>query len=230
MDLFSLAAGLGLLLGMRHAIEPDHVAAISTIVSAESNTRRAARVGLAWGVGHTLALLAAGGTLLVMRLELPAWFSAVTELGVGLVLIGLGAASLRRALREGRRGPHHLHAHGHNEHAHAGSIPHVHVGRFVLAPRPLMLGLVHGLAGTGALAAMVLASMPSIASGLVYIVVFGIGSILGMALLTGMLGATLQRVLRGARARMAVQAGAGLVSLIMGVVWIFVAVPGLGGH
>ncbi len=230
MDLFSLAAVLGLLIGMRHAIEPDHVAAISTIVSGENESRRAARVGLAWGVGHTLALLAAGGTLLVLRLEVPVWFAAVAELGVGLVLIGLGAASLRRALREGRRGPHHLHAHGHHEHAHAGSIPHVHVGRFVLAPRPLMLGLVHGLAGTGALTAVVLASMPSVATGLVYISLFGVGSTLGMTLLTGMLGATLQRAMRGARARLAIQAGAGFFSLAMGVVWVVLAVPGLGGR
>lgn len=229
MGIFSLATALGFLIGMRHALEADHIAAVSVIVSAGHESRRAARVGLAWGIGHTLALLAAGGTLLALRLELPGWLSEATELCVGLVLIGLGAGSIRRAFREGPRGPHHHHSHGDIEHAHVAADPHVHVGRFVLAPRPLFLGLLHGLAGTGALAAMVLASMPDLASGLVYIAVFGIGSIAGMTLLTGAMGPALQRLMRSARARLVLQGGAGLLSLGLGVAWVAASVAGLGG-
>ncbi|HEX5133037.1 MAG TPA: urease accessory protein [Candidatus Krumholzibacteria bacterium] len=230
MDILSITSILGFFVGMRHALEPDHVAAVSTLVSGEGGGRRAMRVGLAWGIGHTAALLAAGGALLIVRLELPGWFAAAAELFVGILLIGLGATSIARAVRDGQRGPHRTHAHGHNEHAHAGAIPHVHVGRFVLAARPLLMGLAHGLAGTGALAALVLASMPSLASGLLYIAVFGAGSILGMTLLTGVMGATLQTVMRGARARIAFQGGAGLLSLVVGIVWIFVSMPGVLGR
>jgi len=230
MGMFSFASVLGFLIGMRHAIEPDHIAAVSTIVSSEKSARRAARVGLAWGIGHTLALLAVGGTLLVLRLELPGWFSLVAELCVGLVLVGLGAASIRRSLKEGRRGPHHRHLHHGKEHTHSAVDPHVHVGRFVLAARPLFLGLLHGLAGTGALAAMVLASMPDIASGVLYMAVFGLGSIVGMTILTGIMGKTMQDVLRGARARVAFQSVAGVLSLVLGIVWVYVSAVALGGR
>jgi hypothetical protein len=230
MGMFSLASVLGFLIGMRHAIEPDHIAAVSTIVSSERGARRAARVGLAWGIGHTLALLVAGGTLLVLRLELPGWFSLAAELCVGLVLVGMGAGSIRRALQEGRRGPHHRHSHHGKEHAHSAVDPHVHLGRFVLSVRPLFLGLLHGLAGTGALAAMVLASMPDVASGLLYIAVFGLGSIVGMTILTGTMGKTMQDVLRGARARVAFQGIAGALSLVLGIVWMVVSATALGGR
>ena len=212
---------------MRHAVEPDHVAAVSTIVSLHHDPRRAARIGLAWGIGHALVLLLVGGVLLVLRLRLPGWFSTLAELGVGVALILLGATSLRRALREGRRGPVHLHAHRSGAHTHAGAIPHVHLGPFVLASRPLFFGMLHGLAGTGTLAAMVLASMPSLRSGLVYITVFGAGSILGMTMLTGVLGMTLRNAARGARARLLLQAGAGAMSLGLGAVWVWVSASGL---
>lgn len=230
MNLLSLASLLGLLTGMRHALEPDHVAAVSTIVSSERNPRRAARIGLAWGVGHTLVLLLVGGSLLVLRLELPGWFSVAAELCVGVALIGLGALSVRRALREGRRGPVHYHAHGAETHVHPAAIPHVHVGPFVLASRPLFFGFLHGLAGTGALAAMVLASMPTLRSGLLYITVFGVGSIVGMTVLAGVLGAALQNIARGGRTRVALQAAAGALSLVLGVVWVWVSASGLMGR
>jgi hypothetical protein len=230
MDMLSWASALGFLVGMRHAIEPDHIAAVSTIVSTEKDFRRSARVGLAWGIGHTLSLLLAGGTLLVLRVEFPGALSAAVELCVGLVLIALGVASLRRALREGGRGPLHLHSHGGNTHAHAAAVHHVHVGRFVLAGRPLFLGLLHGLAGTGALAAMILAGMPTIRSGLVYIAVFGVGSIAGMTLVTGVLGATLENFARSGRARAVFQGGAGALSLVVGLVWVWVSATGLAGR
>jgi hypothetical protein len=230
MELLSWASALGFLFGMRHAIEPDHIAAVSTIVSNEKDFRRSARVGLAWGIGHTLVLLLVGGSLLVLRLEFPERLSSAVELGVGLVLIALGAANLRRAAREGRRGPLHVHSHGPGTHLHAGAVHHVHVGRFVLATRPLILGLLHGFAGTGALAAMILASMPTITSGVIYIAVFGAGSMAGMTLVTGVLGKTLENVARGSRARAVLIGGAGALSLVVGVAWVWLAVNGLAGR
>lgn len=225
MEHLSWVPALGFLIGARHAIEPDHIAVISTIVSGEREHRNSARIGLAWGIGHASAVLLAGGVLLALRLEFPRSLSFMVELCVGLVLIAAGAVSLRRALREGREGPLQFHSHGRAvSHVHPALSAHVHVGRFALAGRPLALGLLHGLAGTGALSAMMLAAMPTPGTALLYLVLFGAGSIAGMTLLTGALGVSLQKLAREERGRRAVQAATGVLSLVVGLVcmWVWV--------
>ena len=210
---------LGFVLGLRHALEPDHLAAVSTLIADRPRPRTAAFVGALWGLGHATALVVAGGLLLVLRLRLPVSASRLLELAVAGMLITLGTQSLVRALREGRSGRAQEHAHGGRRHVHAGPPDHVHVGPWALARRPLLVGLVHGLAGSGALAALALASMPSIGSGLAYVVVFGLGSVAGMAVLTGLAGLPLGRLARGGRARVAMLSLAGTGSIAMGVVW-----------
>jgi hypothetical protein len=195
MPLLELAASpwLGSLLGMRHALEPDHLAAVTTLVSDEPDGRRAALLGAWWGLGHTLALVVVGTVLIAFQSGMPPTAASLFELVVALMLIVLGLRAIRQSLREGSSGPFQLHRHGWLVHTHAGTPAHLHIGRWTLARRPLIIGAVHGLAGSGALAALVLTSLPSTTSRLAYVVLFGAGSTLGMAALSGLLGWPLAR-------------------------------------
>lgn len=140
------SAGLGSLLGMRHALEPDHLAAISTLLTGERNARKAAWLGVYWGIGHTLTLLAAGTLLVVLRARMPQMASDVLEWAVVFLLVGFGVRAVYLAARDVLPGPAHSHAHG----ATGAPVP---VGQWTLARRPLLVGAVHGLAGSGALTA-----------------------------------------------------------------------------
>jgi hypothetical protein len=213
------SSGLGSLLGMRHALEPDHLTAVSTLVSEGHSTRRAALMGMCWGIGHTVSLILVGAALIVLRAEMPAVASDVFELLVAVMLIGLGARAIVIAARQGPSGPVHVHAHGDHVHAHHGVPAHVHIGTWTLARRPLIVGAVHGLAGSGALTALVLATLPTTSARLAYIALFGIGSTLGMAALSGLLGWPLARA--GSRRGIArgVSFAVGLVSIVLGLAW-----------
>jgi ABC-type nickel/cobalt efflux system permease component RcnA len=208
---------LGLLLGMRHALEPDHLAAISTLVTQSRSSRRGALVGAYWGVGHTLSLLLAGVALLLLESRMPERLAEVFELAVAIMLVVLGARALLRAARAD--GPVSPHRHGAVAHVHRGPQDHVHLGRWTLARRPLLVGVIHGLAGSGALTAFAFASLSGTAARIVYIALFGFGSVLGMALLSGVAGWPLSRMGRDPRAARAVAAMAGAVSMACGVAW-----------
>jgi hypothetical protein len=189
-----LTAGLlALTLGMRHAVEPDHLAAVSTLVAEQGGGRRAALLGAWWGVGHTLALLALGGLLLAVRVHISGRLDDLFELAVAGTLLVLGARALRRAHRA--EAPHHQHR-----------------------GRPLVVGVVHGLAGTGALTALVLGSMPSVGSGLWFMTWFGLGAIVGMALLAGLAGLAVRRLTLSPRAQARLGVAAGALSLGFGLV------------
>jgi high-affinity nickel permease len=185
--------GLGFLLGVRHALDADHVAAVSTFVSQDRSIWRACLRGTFWGLGHTAALLAAGVAVVAFKWQIPPALEEALEATVALVLIGLGGHVLVRALATAR-----VHRH---PHSHEGSLTHthlhVHLGEVTepghrhlwrAAPRPLLMGLLHGLAGSGALVLLALAGLPSPAAVLVYILVFGAGSTAGMLVLSGVIG------------------------------------------
>ena len=114
MPLVEIATGstLGAVLGMRHALEPDHLAAVSTLVAEERRSTRAMFLGVCWGVGHTLALVAVGAALIGLRAEMPPRMTDVFELGVALMLVALGTRAIRRAARQGSVGPSAVHQHG----------------------------------------------------------------------------------------------------------------------
>ena len=213
------SSGLGSLLGMRHALEPDHVAAVSTLVTGERSGVKAAWLGACWGVGHTLTLVVAGAVLVLLRAEMPAVASDAFEFAVALMLVGLGVRAIYVAVRQGPSGPAHLHHHGRLVHVHPGVPAHVHIGTWTLARRPLLVGAVHGLAGSGALTALVLTTLPSTAARLSYLALFGLGSTVGMAALSGLLGWPLARVGRHHVLGRAVSATVGCISTGLGLVW-----------
>jgi hypothetical protein len=213
------SSGLGSLLGMRHALEPDHLAAVSTLVTGERSSARAAWLGACWGLGHTLSLVTAGAVLVVLRAEMPASASDAFEFSVALMLVGLGLRAIYGAARQGPEGPTRLHHHGRLVHVHPGVAAHIHIGRWTLARRPLLVGAVHGLAGSGALTALVLATLPSTASRLTYMALFGLGSTAGMAALSGVLGWPLGHMAKHRAIARGISLAVGCVSTVLGVFW-----------
>ncbi len=221
MTAFEVLTGsaLGTLLGMRHALEPDHLTAVSTLVTGERSSARAAMLGASWGVGHTLSLVAVGAVLVVLRAEMPAHVADLFELFVAVMLVVLGVRAIALAVRQGPIGPPHVHAHHGVAHTHAGAPRHVHVGRWTLARRPLIVGAVHGLAGSGALTALVLATLTSTAARITYMALFGLGSTLGMAALSGVLGWPLARMGTNRTLARALSIVVGCVSIGLGLIW-----------
>jgi len=217
---FVASTGLGTLLGMRHALEPDHLAAVSVLLTGERSVRKAAWLGVYWGMGHTLTLLAAGSLLVVLRAEMPAVATDFLTGAVVLMLIGFGLRAIYLSARPVSTKPTHSHVHGVRSPGAAS------FGSWALARRPLFVGAVHGLAGSGALTALVMATIPSMGARLAYLATFGIGSTLGMAALSGLLGWPIARVgTHGVVAR-TISLTVGAVSIMLGLYWGF---PLLGG-
>src|SRR5436190_24214986 len=132
------SSGFASLVGMRHALEPDHIAAVSTLVSRERGGLRAAWLGVCWGLGHTLSLLVAGLSLVLIRREMPPGLADAFEIAVAAMLIALGTRSVLQAARLGQTGPIGVHQHRWIVHQHPGMPAHVHIGHWTLARRPLL--------------------------------------------------------------------------------------------
>jgi ABC-type nickel/cobalt efflux system permease component RcnA len=197
-----IVLGLGLAFGLKHASEVDHIVAVSTIVSEHRNLRRSLGVGALWGMGHTASLLAVGVIVLALGVSIPEWVATWLEFGVALMIIGLGISALVRALR--KRSAFHLHRHTHDgvSHVHfhfhedetenagptAASARALSHTVSALGMKPLLVGAMHGLAGSAALTLLVLTQIQSPVVGLLYLGVFGVGSILGMLLMSGLIG------------------------------------------
>jgi len=191
---------LGLLLGMRHAMEADHLAAVATLATRSGSLAQTVRQGAAWGVGHTLTLMLFGGVVLALGFAVSSHTSLMLELAVGFMLLALGADVLLR-LRRARMhfhmhghldGEAHFHAHSHHREQRHDPAIHQHHHRVGFPTRALLVGMVHGLAGSAALVLLSLEAVKSVFWGFVYIAVFGIGSILGMALLSAVIAVPLR--------------------------------------
>ena len=213
------SSGLGSLLGMRHALEPDHLAAVSTLVTHERSSYKAALLGACWGLGHTFSLLIVGAALVLLRAEMPPRVADLFEFFVAIMLVGLGVRAMLQAARQGNSGPARVHQHGQLTHAHGAAAPHVHIGTWTLARRPLLVGAVHGLAGSGALTALVLANLPSTTARLAYMGLFGLGSTAGMAVLSGLLGWPLARAGSNRGVARAITFAVGVLSTGLGLAW-----------
>ncbi|HXV49584.1 MAG TPA: sulfite exporter TauE/SafE family protein [Candidatus Binatia bacterium] len=192
MEASLLAAfGLGLLLGIQHALDPDHLVAVSTIVSEHKNFKWASLIGAFWGLGHTTTLFLVGLIVIGLRVSIPPRVGEGLELLVALMLVILGINVLRKSFGAERV---HLHTHSHNPethtHFHVHDDPqqdHRHSHPFKTMRRPFIVGMVHGLAGSAALMLLVLSTIETPLGGLLYIVIFGLGSVGGMLLLSSII-------------------------------------------
>ncbi len=217
--MFSILA-LGFVIGMRHTLEADHVAAVAALTARAGSVRHAVPLSLAWGAGHTLVLAAFALTVLLLETAIPAEFAGYLELAVGVMLIALGADVLVRLVRERIHFHVHRHARGivhFHAHSHAHSHAHDHNHAKVFKIRAFLVGIMHGMAGSAVLIVLSLQTMPSTAAGLVYIALFGLGSMLGMALLSAVIawplgrwGETLTWLHNGAKA------GVGVLTMAIG--------------
>jgi ABC-type nickel/cobalt efflux system permease component RcnA len=225
---------LGILLGLRHALEADHLAAVAALATRQRGLGRTVLQGAAWGAGHGAVLLAVGGVCLLFRLAVPEQAARLLEAGVGVMLIALGWGVLRRVVR--RRvhvhlhrhddGTVHLHAHRHaaeeahdperHRHAHAERLPWRAVG----------VGMLHGLAGSAALLLLVASTLASPAVSLLYIACFGAGAVLGMAALSAAISLPLRHtagLLGGAHNTLETLVGLGALGI---GVWVVYAAAG----
>jgi High-affinity nickel-transport protein len=246
---------LGFLLGMLHATDADHVIAVSTIVSRQRSMGSAARVGLLWGVGHSVTVFAVGSAIIVFNLAIPARLELAMEFGVALMLMLLGVAALSRVRRQVREtvtsalaqglaehshggqspgaGAHsHPHAHGEYVHVHRhghGAAEHGHADTplrwldrhwgslsVYQALRPLSIGIVHGLAGSAAVALLVLAQIREPQWALAYLLLFGVGTTAGMMLITTVIAVPFMRTQRLPTVNLGMQAAGGVLSLGLG--------------
>ena len=207
----------GFLLGIKHALDADHIVAVTTIVSRSGSLLRSAIVGLSWGLGHTITLFAAGLAVLVFRLTIPDKLSLGMEFAVGVMLVLLGVPLVWQLLK---KKPHlHVHQHGESSHIHSHSHEETPEHEHKHIRRPLLMGMIHGLAGSGVLTLLVLNTMSSVGQGLVFLLVFGVGSILGMVLFSGAIGLPF-RFISGRSRQLTVwlRGAAGSVSVVLGLV------------
>lgn len=180
--------GLGFILGLKHALDADHLVAVSTMISEKSAPRDAAIIGLTWGMGHTASLFLVGVLVIVLRVQLPEGLTPALELGVASMIVVLGVNLLVKVVRHGGAKVHlHEHQHGDIRHVH----PHIHYNdqhgehsrnhhRIRFRRRPFFVGLVHGMAGSATLVLLALAELSTPLLGLLYMLLFGLGSVAGM--------------------------------------------------
>jgi sulfite exporter TauE/SafE len=217
---------LGFFLGMRHALEADHLAAVATLATRSRSVRQTLLQGVAWGTGHTLTLMLFGGTVLVLGLVVPERAAQALEFAVGLMLVALGADVLYRLRREGVHfhvhrhvdGVEHFHAHTHrDERAPHDPARHEHRHPAGFPRRALLVGMMHGMAGSAALILLSLEALRSPAWGLAYIAIFGLGSVLGMAALSIAIAVPLRLTSRHlARAYAGLSATVGVATVLLG--------------
>ncbi len=187
---FMSMLGLGFLLGVRHALDADHVVAVTTMLAQRPGFRRSGFIGFCWGCGHTAVLLAVGVAVLALKITIPDPVAQACESIVGLMLVALGFALAVTLYRE----QWHLHIHEHagarhaHLHSHRLGEDHAHRHGWRDSLPPMLVGMVHGLAGSAALMLVVLSTAHTFWEGIVYILLFGAGSILGMAALGVLIG------------------------------------------
>ncbi len=228
---------LGFVIGLQHALEADHVAAVSSLVCGKSEVKGIARHGAIWGLGHTLVLVIFGGGVIFLKLTIDDGFANGLEFGVGVMLVALGGNVLYRLWRQKI----HFHAHRHgsgNPHFHAHSHrgdadphdPSRHAHGHPGWPRTFLVGLMHGMAGTAALVVLTATTFETPGLGFLFIIVFGVGSIIGMVVLSAVIAVPISLTARSlTRVNTGIQAAVGLATIAIGVVVIGKTFPAILG-
>ena len=183
---------LGFLLGIRHAVDPDHVVAVGTIATRTSSFRRAAAVGALWGIGHTLTILLVGGGIIALRVAISPRIGLAMEFAVAIMLILLGLQNLATARRDEAREP--------------------------SSTRPFVVGMVHGMAGSAAIVLLILATVRDSMWAFAYLMLFGFGTVVGMVIVTGIIAVPASLAVRRVRnARRWLTLASGVASVVLGV-------------
>ena len=191
MESLSVAL-LGLLLGIRHAIDPDHVVAVGTIATRSTSFRRAAGVGVLWGIGHTLTILLVGGGIILLRVAISPRIGLAMEFAVAIMLILLGLQNVVTARHSEAREP--------------------------STARPFVVGMVHGMAGSAAVVLLVLATVRDSMWAFGYLLLFGLGTVLGMVIVTAIIAVPAAIAVRRVRnARRWLTLASGVASVVLGV-------------
>jgi ABC-type nickel/cobalt efflux system permease component RcnA len=230
---------LGFVTGLRHSIEADHVAAVlSVVASNHKNIKRASLLGAIWGLGHTTSLFIAGLVVLLLAVNISETISNRLEFVVGIMLLFLGVTTftgwsigkffkgLRHHKKSSTSSSSHTHIHSHQENNVVHSHGHVHDREHGHGHKSLIIGMVHGLAGSGALLLIVLSTINSVPLGLAYIAIFGVGSIGGMAGVSTLMGIPFVKLSNSAKISMALRYVAAITTLAIGagliyeLVWI----------
>jgi len=193
---------LGFVLGLRHAFDPDHVIAVSTIVARHRSAWTASWIGVCWGIGHGATILGIGFLVIALQVAIPEGFARTIELGIGVLLVLLGILNLLAATP-------------------ASSLPSHDAPLRASLARSGAIGLAHGLAGSAPVALLAMAAMPTPAAALAYLLVFGLGTIAGMVAFSLALGAPFARLGTSALASRWVTAGTGMLSLLFGAYLIY---------
>ena len=214
---FVILLATGLFLGLQHALEADHVAAVSTLVAQTGDTKKSSILGAFWGLGHSTALFLAGFTILGLKIAVPEKLVLSFEFLVGLVLIALGADVMRKI----RKQKIHIHEHVHDDtvhahfHSHEASDTHDH------RHRSFLVGMVHGLAGSGALVLLALTTAQNTWQGLGFILIFGAGSVVGMMLMSMAISVPVRFAAEYRRLANLVAVLAGSASIIVGIATLY---------
>lgn len=217
-------AGLGFVLGLKHATEPDHVTAVSTIVSKYKGLSASAMVGLSWGIGHSATLFLIAVPILIFRLTVPSSLGPLADGGVGLILAALGLLVLRDLRRERV----HIHTHDHgirahlHFHSHLVDDGHEHKHKFALRPRSVVIGLLQGMSGSAALMLIALTTLDSPNAGLIFVAFYNLAIVLGILAFTVAFGMSITLTAnRVPSLNRAIQLIAALASVFIGaaLVW-----------
>ena len=224
---------LGFFIGMQHALEADHVGAVASMAARESSPRRLILQGAVWGLGHTITMFVLGGLLIALGSAMPEQMAVLLEALVGVMLIGLGGHVLYRLLRDRIHfhshrhsdGQLHIHAHSH-QHSRDHSDPLAHDHTHGFPARALFVGLIHGLAGSAALIVLAAGAFHSPVMALSYIGLFGLGSILGMAALSGLIAIPLTLTAKWLTwANSSLQVVIGTVTVALGILILTETLP-----
>lgn len=211
--------GIGCILGIKHAIEPDHVIAVSTIASQSKNLWRSTLSGVFWGIGHTATLFLVGLVLILTKNSIPDKWSGSLEFAVGIMLVYLGISSL---LVMRKKAAHlKIHSHGSKTHVHSQFPDSTAPRNKVSYMKSMIIGMIHGLAGSAAMVLLTMSTVTTVWDGAIYILCFGIGTIAGMLFFTTILGIPFVLSSNNKSVNMSLTSITGVVSILFGLYYMY---------